>query len=391
MMIPESVFWGPMEIAFFTSVVAVAYAYVGYPLVLVLLGFAKRPRGQSAREPFSPEMAPSVSLLIPAHNEEDVIGRKLENSLSLYYPGELEVIVVSDGSTDETPQVVGQHCDDRRLKLVDLPERKGKANALNTAVELAKGEIVVFSDASIFLEEQALWEILQAFVDPEIGCVSGEDRIEGGGGEGLYGRYELFLRRQESRLGSIVGASGSFYAQRKTLVTQFPEGVAPDFLSVLVTVRSGYRAVSTSTAIGYMTSVADSRNEFRRKVRTVIRGLTALFQNKTLLNPFSYPVFSLFLLSHKLMRWFVPFFLLGAMVSSMFLLQHALYSAFFVAQCLFYSVGILAYFNVGFLARSSLGKIACFFTASNVAIMIAWTLYLRGVRQEIWSPSKRTS
>jgi cellulose synthase/poly-beta-1,6-N-acetylglucosamine synthase-like glycosyltransferase len=383
--------WTFMEFVFWVSFAGVAYAYVGYPLALACMGLIRRSTHWRADKPLSHEDAPRVSLIIPAHNEEDVIGSKLDNSLSLDYPGEIQVVVVSDGSTDETARIVGTFSDDSRLRFVDLPERKGKANALNVAVELAEGEIIVFSDASIILEERAIWQIVQPFADHRIGCVSGEDHIDGGGGEGLYGQYELYLRRQESRLGSIVGASGSFYAQRKELITRFPEGVAPDFLSVLATVRRGYRAVSTSKAAGYMTSVADSKGEYRRKIRTVIRGITALFQNKSLLNPAKYPAFSFFLFSHKLMRWYVPFFLIGLMVANVMLLEHAFYRVFFIAQILFYLVAIVASVSVTGVARSTVGKIALYFSASNVAILIAWYRYFRGVRQEIWSPSKRAS
>ena len=236
-------------------------------------------------------------------------------------PASLRIVVVSDGSTDATSQIVNSFAADDRLMFVDLPVRKGKANALNRGVRSCNRRDHRFSDASILLEEQAVWELVRPFADAGVGCVSGEDRIEGGGGEGLYGRYELFLRRQESRLGSIVGASGSLYAQRTNLVKDFPEGVAPDFLSVLNTVQSGYRAISTPDAVGYMTAIADPKNEFKRKVRTVIRGMTALFQKKVLLNPFRYPTFSLFLLSHKIMRWYVPVFLSVLLVTNFFLLD----------------------------------------------------------------------
>ncbi len=380
-----------MEVVFWISFGLIAYAYFGYPLVLMIFGLAVRQRTRMASEPLSPADAPSISILIPAHNEEGVIGAKLDNAFSLYYPGEMQIIVVSDGSTDSTSQIVSSYSDDSRLLFVDLPERKGKANALNSGIGAATGDVVVFSDASILLEEQALWEVVQPFANSDVGCVSGEDRIKGGGGEGLYGEYELFLRRQESNLGSIVGASGSFYAQRKSLVTEFPEGVAPDFLSVLNTVQRGYRAVSASKAIGYMTAIADSKNEFRRKVRTVIRGMTALFQNRALLNPIRYPVFSFFLLSHKVVRWCVPIFLLLLLLINLFLLESTLYQLLLVAQLSFYSVALLAHLSADLLARSSLMRIALYFSVSNAAILVAWVKYLRGFRQEIWGPSKRAT
>ena len=380
-----------MEFAFWTSFLCVAYAYLGYPLALSLVAYLRPTPEMDADEPPAEQYYPTVSIVIPAHNEAAVIGRKLENTLSLDYSGEIEVIVVSDGSTDDTASVVRSFAHDTRLIFIDLPERKGKAKALNSALEYAAGEIIVFSDASIILENDAILEIVKPFADGEVGCVSGEDRIEGAGGESLYGRYELYLRRQESALGSIVGASGSFYAQRKELVAYFPEGVAPDFLSVLNTAREGYRAVSTSAAKGFMTSVVDSRSEFQRKIRTVIRGLTALFENIQVLNPFKFPLFAFFLFSHKLMRWLVPFFLTGLILSNLFLINYAFYRGIFVAQFLFYLCAVLAYVEISIVARSIAGKIALYFSSSNLAILIAWYRYLRGVRQEIWAPSKRSS
>ena len=204
-----------MDVAFWISLCGVVYAYFGYPAVLVVAARLARARNDSR---FPEDALPSISIVIPAHTEAAVIGAKLENTLALPYPGAAEIIVVSDGSSDGTEDIILSHSDDERLVYVGLSERKGKANALNQGVSRASGDVVVFSDALIILDEQALVEIVQPFADPAVGCVSGEDKIAGSDGEGLYGRYELFLRRMESRLGSIVGASGSFYAQRRELV-----------------------------------------------------------------------------------------------------------------------------------------------------------------------------
>jgi cellulose synthase/poly-beta-1,6-N-acetylglucosamine synthase-like glycosyltransferase len=378
-----------MEAAFWICLSGVAYAYFGYPAVLMFLGWLKDLFSDKEQPCFSRDEAPSVSVLIPAHNEAEVIASKLINTLSLYYPGDLEIMVISDGSIDNTADVVQTFSDDKRLTFINLDERKGKANALNVGLEKARGDIIVFSDASIILDEQALWCITQPFADSRIGCVSGEDMIQGSGGEGLYGRYELYLRNQESRLGSIVGASGSFYAQRKQLVNPFLEGVAPDFLSVLNTVERGYRAISTPSAFGYMSAVVSTRDEFQRKVRTLIRGMTALFGKKILLNPYRYPMFSFFLVSHKLMRWWVPFFLLGMLLANMFLIDEPFYLIFLVLQCGFYALAVLGYLGLRTVSDSLPGKISLYFSLVNVAIFIAWIRYFSGFRQEIWTPSQR--
>lgn len=375
-----------MDVAFWISLCGVVYAYFGYPAVLVVAARLARARNNSR---FPEDALPSISIVIPAHNEAAVIGAKLENTLALPYPGAAEIIVVSDGSSDGTEDIILSHSEDERLVYVGLSERKGKANALNQGVSRATGDIVVFSDASIILDERALVEIVQPFADPAVGCVSGEDKIAGSDGEGLYGRYELFLRRMESRLGSIVGASGSFYAQRRELVQVFPEGVAPDFLSVLNTVKSGKRAVSSQDAIGHMTSVSDSANEFKRKVRTLIRGMTALFREAELLNPFRYPLFAFFLLSHKVMRWLVPLFLLVVLGTNFFLLDKTIYQLSLVAQVVFYGTATLAMLSGEIAGRFTIARVAEYFCVANGAILVAWVRYLSGARQEIWGPTKR--
>jgi len=368
---------------FWIGVFGVFYPYLGYPLVLMALR-RLRPR------PAPPPLAewPTLSLIIPVHNEARRLASKIANTRALDYPADrLEVLFVSDGSTDETVDLVRSSAPD--MQLLVLPERGGKAAALNAGLERVRGDIVVFTDASIALEPASLRAIVGPMADPRVGCVSGEDRIAESGGEGLYGRYELFLRRLESDLHSIVGASGSFYAQRRSVCTPFTEGMAPDFLSVLRTVERGYRAVSEETAVGSMTSVKDPRQEFDRKVRTLLRGMTALFACTPLLNPFRHGVFAFELWSHKVLRWTVPFFLLLALLAPLALLDRPFYLAAFAAQVVFYAGALAALLGWGPVGRTLPGKIALYFSSVNAAILAAWYRYWTGVRQELWTPSRR--
>ena len=239
-----------IEALFWLAVCGVVYPYLGYPAVLWLIGkVTRRPQtGPAGR-------LPSISMIIPVFNEAARIGRKVANTAALDYPADLmQILFVSDGSSDGTVDII-RGSDLPGLQIVELPGRGGKAAALNAGLAAARHELLVFTDASIELEPGALRQIVKPFADPEIGCVSGEDRIAESGGEAYYGRYELFLRRLESRVHSIVGASGSFYAQRRSICQPFTEGMAPDFLSVLRTVEQGYRAVSEFSAVGAMTSV----------------------------------------------------------------------------------------------------------------------------------------
>ena len=378
-----------MEFAFWATFLGVVYTYFGYPFILVL-GAALMPSRTWDLEGLASQV-PFITILIPVHNEAAVIKDKLENTLALEYPGEMEIIVVSDGSSDRTTEIAREYEQAGTIKLIELTERRGKGNALNNGVEAASGEIIVFSDASIMLDSKAVWNVIRPFSDPNIGCVSGEDRIAGPGGEGLYGRYELWLRRLESQTASIAGASGSFYAERKEIVKDFHEGMAPDFLSVLNALEARYRAISTPDALGIMSAASSPTAEFSRKVRTVIRGMTALFAKRKLLNPFRYPGAAFVLLSHKLMRWLVPFFLIGLLASSMALASEWEYGVFVIAQITFYAVGLLGLVWQRFLESTALVRVAAYFTLANAAIAMAWVKYIVGTRQEIWGPTRRSA
>jgi len=374
-----------MQALFWLSVAAVLYPYLGYPLVLWVVGIVAR-RGEPRA---GGVVLPSVSMIVPVHNEEARIALKVANTAGLSFPaGRLEVLFVSDGSTDRTVELIRQGAT-AAMSVLELPERAGKAAALNAGLERATNEILVFSDASIELEGDALRQIVSRFSDPAVGCVSGEDRISDSGGEGLYGRYEVLLRRLESKVGSIVGASGSFYAQRRALCEPFVQGMAPDFLSVLRTVAKGSRAVSEPAAIGLMASVRDPKQEYGRKVRTLIRGMTTLFGNAQLLNPFRFGVFSFALFSHKIMRWLAPLFLVTALGSSGMLIRSPWYLAAFSAQVACCLLGVAAFGRVAGVDRTIAGRVALYVTSVNAAVLSAWFRYLMGVRQELWTPSRR--
>lgn len=374
------------EIIFWLSALLTLYAYLGYPVLLYLLGtVTRRPVAMTPAE-----YAPGVSLIIPVHNEERVIDEKLRNLDRLRYPRDrLVVLVVSDGSTDQTRQRVLAYQGDLQVRYLELPRRQGKAAALNLGLQNVASEIVIFSDASIMLDAEALQYLVQPFQDATVGCVSGEDHIPGSGGEGLYGRYELFLRNLESRISSIAGASGSFYGMRARLCTPFLPGMAPDFFSVLKTVEQGFRAVTEPRAFGNMSSVKSARGEFQRKVRTLIRGMTALWHARALLNPLRSGGFALVLWSHKLARWMVPFFLLAMLFANAWLLREPFYLFTGVAQMTFYAFALLAFFEIGIWRNSLFGKIPMYFTVVNSAILVAWIQFLAGARLEIWEPTKR--
>ncbi|MET0536224.1 MAG: glycosyltransferase family 2 protein, partial [Steroidobacter sp.] len=321
-----------MELLFWICALLVAYPYAIYPVVLVAIN---RLGGRSAHSA-DVRYEPTVTVIMPVHNEARRIGAKVANLLALDYPREkLQILVIGDGCTDDTLEratAAGQGT----VTVIPLAGRGGKASGLNAGLERATGEIIVFTDAGIMLDRPSLRNLVGHFTDPSIGCVSGEDYIEGSETEGLYGKLELLLRREEARLHSIAGASGCFYGQRRELCEPFRAGMAPDFLSVLNTVRQGKRALAEPLARGSMTATSSQRAEFTRKVRTFLRGITALFGNVGLLNPFKHPAFSFILWSHKLMRWLAPIPMVGCLVAAWLLRGAALYLAVFIIQVVLY-------------------------------------------------------
>ena len=373
-----------MEFLFWISVFLIGYTYAGYPLVLMI---TTRSNGFFDFFPDSP--TPAVSIIVPVYNEEKIIEAKLANLCGLEYPkDQYEIIIVSDASTDRTATIVRSH-ENKRLRFYELPRRSGKAAALNLGVRQAAGDILVFTDAAIMLEPGALLEVVKPFQNAQIGCVSGEDYIPGKSGEGMYGRYEMFLRNLENRSGSIVGASGCFYAQRKTLVSEFKEGMAPDFFSVLETVSQGYRAITQPNARGQMGHVRSSQKEFQRKVRTLLRGITTLMAFKHLLNPWRYGRFSFALISHKILRWFGGFLLISALFFNFFLITSGFYRLTLLLQMVFYGLTFLNFMPNDRLSKNFLVRVPFFFCVANFSSMIAWVKYLSGQRQEIWEPSRR--
>ncbi len=373
-----------METIFWLCLFLVAYPYAIYPAALILFNRLSRRRLHVGDSTFEP----SISVILPVHNEARRVEEKVRNLLALAYPrSKLQILVIGDGCTDDSlERAVG--AGGGSVKAIPLALRQGKAAALNAGLEQATGEIVVFTDAGIMLEPLSLRRLISHFSDERVACVSGEDYIEGADSEGLYGRLELLLRREEAKLHSIAGASGCFYAQRRSVCRPFIAGMAPDFLSVLVTVASGKRALSEPEARGFMTATLSQRAEFRRKVRTFLRGITALFGNARLLNPFSFPAFSFVLWSHKLMRWMAPIPMLGCLIAA-FLLRAQPFFAF----VLFLQIGLYVLAVAGLLwqslSRFTLVRLSAFFLLVNVAALQALLLWIGGHRVEVWQPTQR--
>ena len=336
---------------------------------------------------------PSVTLIITAHNEEKRIREKLNNTVLIDYPKEkLQIIVASDGSMDATNAIVAEYRD-RGIELLDVKVRGGKENAQKEAVAVSRGEILVFTDSATLLDPRGIAEIAANFADISVGCVSSEDKMVNGGsgisGEGFYVRYEMWMRRLESRVHTLVQLSGSFFAARKEVCRDFSTEMTSDFRTLLNSMRNGMRGVIDPLAIGYYKNIQDQSREFSRKVRTIIRGLTVFFHNLEFLNFFKYGLFTYQYVCHKLLRWSVPFFLLLAFLSNAALaLQSSFFTGVFGLQIAFYALAVLGIINRK-AGNAVFIKVPRFFVIVNASIIVAWFRFLKGERLTMWNPSIR--
>ena len=371
---------------FWLGVFFLFYTLAGYPLMLWLVSrFRNRPHRRGAA-------MPQVSIIVAAHNEAGGIAAKIQNCLSLDYPPDkFEIIVASDGSQDGTPGVV-RAFSDRGVKLVEIPERRGKQFAQLQGRDLSRGEILVFTDAGVELDPDALQKIVANFADPQVGCVSSEDQIvkrPGWKGEQSYVSFEMWMRRLESRIGSLVTASGSFFAARREVCDPWHIDKTSDFFVVLNTVAAGMRAVVDPASIGRYGLSPSDRSELQRKVRTIVNGLDVFFMYAGLLNLFRYGLFSWQLVSHKLCRWLVPAAMLVLLISNFFLWKAGpFYQLCLIAQLGVYAAGLLA-LTADRFARMKAVKLAGYFLLGNTATLMAWFYFLSGEKFVSWQPTRR--
>ena len=373
-----------METIFIVSAFVVAYAYVIYP-VIVLAWSRLRHRRVEKRYRQMP-----VSVVIAARNEEANISARLENLLAQEYPRELlEIIVVSDGSTDRTAELVKLYAG--QVQLLECATPVGKATALNIGVAAATRDIVVFADARQRFSPNAIAELVSVFHDQAVGAVSGELILVAGEevgevheGVGLYWQYEKLIRRSESAIASVVGATGSIYAVRRALyVPLAPNTLLDDFLVPMRIVLAGYRVIFLRAARAFDFSSATAAREFARKVRTLAGNYQAVAMEPRLLDPRANPVLFQFV-SHKLLRLVVPYFCLAAWITSALLLQQPVYLVLFVVQTLFYAMGLLNLTPLRSARLAAMPRVSWTFTVMNAAAVAGLWMYLTRDDNEIW-------
>jgi cellulose synthase/poly-beta-1,6-N-acetylglucosamine synthase-like glycosyltransferase len=375
-----------MELLFWLVLLIGAHVYVGYPVLLWLIascGGARRVR--------IGEVDAHVTLIISAYNEERAIAEKLDNTLALDYPRDkLQILVVSDASSDGTDEIVSQYAS-RGVELLRMPDRGGKTVGLNKAVERARGDVIVFSDANAMYEPSAIRNLVRNFADPGVGAVVGESgytdaQATSEHSEGLYWDYEIALKRLESSVSSVVGGDGAIYATRRALYVPMRPDALSDFVNPLQVVRAGYRCVYEPEARCFERAGDSFDKEFRRKVRIVNRAWRAMLTMPELLNPFRFGFFSFELVSHKLLRWLMPFFMAALLVVNALLIQRgAFYAALFAAQVVFYVLAAVGHLLREWPSMPRLLTIPYFFCLVNVASAVGIVDAYRGRAYVTWA------
>jgi len=378
-----------MEYIFYFVALLCGYSYFLYPLILKFAP-ARKARASGA----SGTMAyPALSLIITAHNEEERIQEKLENSLLIDYPdGLFEIIVASDCSSDSTDSIV-ESFGDQGVRLVRADDRKGKEYAQLCAIRKAAGDILVFSDVSTRIPADALRILALQFEDPRIGALSSEDRFVSNdgcvAGEGAYVKYEMWLRRLESDRAGLVGLSGSFFAARREVCEEWDIYSPSDFNTALNCAKKSLVAITCPEVVGIYSDVKDPGLEYRRKIRTVLRGMTAITRHPEVLNPLRMGLFAFQVWSHKIMRWGVPWFLLLFATLTLALAGEGLvYRVALWLQVIFYGFAAIGWLS-GNLRRITAVKIIFFFVQTNIALAYALLSFLAGNRMTVWTPSQR--
>lgn len=379
-----------MQIIFFTSLFMIAYVYIGYPLCASLLAALKKNKTDKNNS-----YQPNITILIAAYNEEENIKETIKNKLAQDYPFEkVQIIVISDESTDQTDDIVKKF-KNKGVKLLRQIPRAGKTSALNLGIKSASGDILVFSDANSIYEKNALKMLIRNFHDPQVGYVTGKmiytntDGSTIGDGCSSYMKYENLLRKIETDIGSVAGVDGGIDAVRKKLYQPMNPDQLPDFVLPLKVVEQGYRVVYEPDALLKEQSLKNADDEYRMRVRVSLRALWALKDMRKLLWNKNNLQFSWQLWSHKVLRYLCFIFLIAAYLSNLLLWSdHKLYNVLFVFQSVGYIGAIITPFLFRFNKMFRILFFIHYFVLLNMASMHAFIKFMQGKKQIIWSPRK---
>lgn len=386
-----------MKVFFWISLAVVFYTYLGYGLVLLLLIKIRRlVYGKRKQEKF--EFFPSVTIIIAAYDEANIIEEKLRNTLSLHYPKDrIKYIVVTDGSSDDTPEKVMLF---PSVKLLHSPERKGKINAIHRAMMEVSTEITVFTDANTYLNNDAIINIARHYQNETVGAVSGEKRVsvakvsDATAGEGFYWKYESLLKKWDSELCSVVGAAGELFSIRTSLYQPVPsDTILDDFMISLVIAAKGYKIVYEPQAYALEESSANTKEELKRKIRIAAGGIQSILRLRSLMNPFKHPVLSFQYISHRVLRWTVtPFFMILSLLLNILIVaifKEVAYAGLLVLQALFYILSFLGWVMDRTEIKIKVFFIPYYFCLMNYAVLKGIIRYFFGSQSASWDKAIR--
>lgn len=382
------------EIVFWAGILALFYTYAGYPLLLAVVSrLRSRPL---VRADLAEDRLPHVSIVITAYNEQRDLPAKLENTLTIDYPRDrLELIVASDCSSDRTDDIVREFAarvsGQLAVRLHRQAERGGKTAAQNAAVELVRGEIILFSDATTLYQPDVLRVMVRDFADPTVGCVAGRllyvdpSQSNVGVGAQSYWGYETMLRHYESRIGSLIGVSGCLYAVRRSAYVPLPPAAGSDFCIVLALAEKGLRTIFEPDAICTEETHQRTNKEMAMRVRLITHAYGDLRLHRKLMNPLRYGFFAIQLLSHKVCRYLVPVFAIAILLASIPLAFHSRwYAVILGVQVWFYAMAALGWLLDRLGEHNRLLALPQYFVLVNLATLIAAYKYLRGERIVRW-------
>lgn len=379
-------------VLFYGCAAVILYTYVGYPALLFLFSFYKR-----ATKITAPNQLPSVTIIIAAFNEERVIETKLHNTLALDYPAhKLQIIVAADGSTDDTVRLASSFPE---ILVLHEPLRKGKAAAINKAITFATNEIVILTDANSSLSAQTLTKLIAPFSIQKVGAVAGEKKVvsaEGAvaSGEGLYWRYESWLKQQETKFYTVVGAAGELVAFRKELFVTIPEQTITDDFFISLSINLQHRKLAyVPDAISSETASLSLKDEWKRKVRIATGGIQSLFLLRAALNPFRYPLLAFQFFSHRVMRWIAcaPAFVFLLLINVLLVTGHSgnLYTGLLILQLLFYTLAFAGWMMAKQKRSFFLFNIPFYIVFMHAAMLAGMMRYAAGKQSVLWEKAMR--
>jgi len=387
-----------MTTVFWISVFLIFYTFFGYGILLYLLVCIKRLFKPAKRKLLDFDDLPSCTLIVAAYNEGGLIKEKIANTLSLKYPeGKLQLIFVTDGSTDGSPEIIATY---PQIKLLHTDERKGKISAVHRAIQQVTSDIIIFTDANTFLNEDALALIGRHYGDPKVGAVAGEKRViidaaaDATAGEGFYWKYESKLKEWDSELHSVVGAAGELFSIRKTLYEPVPSNsILDDFMISMRIAEKGYVIVYEPEAYAQEDTSANIAEELKRKVRIAAGGIQSVIWLRSLLNPFRFPVLSFQYISHRVLRWTItPSLMMLAFILNILIVLDSgpgLYRVLLAAQVLFYLSAYLGKLLEDRKLRVKILFIPYYFCIMNYAVMAGLFRFFSVGQSVMWDKAVR--